>query len=139
MESTEETLKSAVGNLAANIAINLLMNERDRQRGPEGFNDAHDDEHTEGQLGYMAASYLVPDSGDGGALFHQTGFDKKWYKPGTDETRRLVKGVALAELERHIRSKLHGRIVTLEEMMQKLGVENKCQLCPKPDCPDRKE
>ena len=137
----EEARHGAIGSIAANLAINMLMNERDRQRGPEGFNDAHDNEHTEGQLGYMAAAYLSKDTDVSRMLFHQTGFDKSWYKPGNDETRKLVKGVALAlaELERHIRSKMHGRVLTLNEAMEKLGIDNKCRLCPKPDCPNRVE
>ena len=133
--------QDAIGTVAANVAVNLAMNERNRQRKQEDFTYEHDDEHTNGQLGYMAASYLVPDDKNSQALFHMSGFHRSWYSPGPNETRKLVKGVALAiaELERHIRSKLQGHVITLEELTDKLGITNKCRMCPVVDCPDRKE
>ena len=134
--------KEAIAELALRLAITMASAERARQHEKEGFDAAHDDEHTKGQLGNMAAAYLVPDPAVSRVLFNLTGFDGQWYKPGDDVTRRLVKGVALAvaELERHIRSKLEGRVVTLDELVEKLGAKNKCDICPKAsECRDRKE
>lgn len=134
--------KEAIADLALKLAITMASAERARQHEKEGFDTDHDDEHTKGELGNLAAAYLVPDPAISRMLFNLTGFDGQWYKPGDDDTRRLVKGVALAmaELERHIRGKLESRVMTIDELSKKLGVKNKCDICPKSgECRDRKE
>lgn len=40
--------------------IQLIMNERERQIEVEGFDSAHDDEHTGGELALAAALYATP-------------------------------------------------------------------------------
>lgn len=90
--------------------------ERGRQIEAEGWHHAHDDEHSEGQLGRAALNYLAascittalqgknyegkpPLDGMGYAIGWP--WERKWWKPGLVR-RMLVKAAALivAEIER---------------------------------------
>lgn len=89
-----------------------VLAERRRQIEAEGYDQEHDDAHTAGEIGALAALYLMPDgardwdatSTTYGATLGQALLPEDWTMPKMGENRRrdLVKGIAcgLAELER---------------------------------------
>ncbi|WP_212646424.1 hypothetical protein [Delftia sp. PE138] len=97
---------------ALSQAAQDVLAERRRQMEAEGYNTEHDDTHVMGEIGALAALYLMPDgardwdttSTTYGATLGQALLPEDWTMPtmGEDRRRDLVKGVAcgLAELER---------------------------------------
>ncbi|WP_052195830.1 hypothetical protein [Delftia sp. ZNC0008] len=93
-------------------AVRDVLAERRRQVEAEGYDTEHDDAHVMGEIGALAALYLMPDgardwdatSTTYGATLGQSLLPKNWTMPtmGEDRRRDLVKGIAcgLAELER---------------------------------------
>ena len=71
-----------------------VMNERQRQKEGEGFDESHDDKHEYGELAIAAAAYAIP-------RFELFPWNMYWWKP-TTRRRNLVKAGALilAEIER---------------------------------------
>lgn len=104
------TLEDEVRELKAQLefanrpGIAQIARERQRQRDVKGFDDAHDDEHTMGELARAAAVYAMPEPARGLTHIHfdfPWGLD--WWKPTPDDrVRELVKAGALivAEIER---------------------------------------
>lgn len=102
-EDTPEGLTQAARNVLA---------ERQRQISAEGYDPEHDDSHELGEIGALAALYLMPQgarewdtSSTGyGATLGEALLPADWNMPkmGEDTREDLVKGVAcgLAELER---------------------------------------
>lgn len=97
---------------AMSQAARDVLAERRRQVEAEGYDTEHDDAHVMGEIGALAALYLMPDgardwdttSTTYGATLGQALLPEDWTMPtmGEDRRRDLVKGVAcgLAELER---------------------------------------
>jgi hypothetical protein len=101
-----------------------VLAERQRQIHAEGWDEAHDDKHDGGELAIAGACYAlgpnyvhIPrqiNSSRGAGDCYQYDYTKaraeqitwpwepKWWKPGKDERRRLVKAAALiiAEIDR---------------------------------------
>jgi hypothetical protein len=80
-----------------NKAIEDIANERQRQIEAEGWTPEHDDQHSSGELADAAACYAR-----GKQMSAVWPWDEKWWKPGPDRRRQLVKAGALivAEIER---------------------------------------
>jgi hypothetical protein len=89
-----------------NVAADIIA-ERERQIDEEGWTAEHDDEHTSEELARASACYALGT----GRLYNHRGerlgrwlwpWDTKWWKPGPDRRRELVKAGALivAEIER---------------------------------------
>ena len=86
-----------------------VLSERSRQVLEEGWDAAHDDEHTDGGMAIAAACYaLIGTSADrylsrgvASTLWGYTGWATSWFKPKTIR-RNLVRAAALliAEIER---------------------------------------
>ena len=97
---------------ALSQAARDVLAERRRQVEAEGYDTEHDDAHVMGEIGALAALYLMPDgardwdttSTTYGATLGQALLPEDWTMPtmGEDRRRDLVKGIAcgLAELER---------------------------------------
>ncbi len=97
---------------ALSQAARDVLAERRRQVEAEGYDTEHDDAHVMGEIGALAALYLMPDgardwdttSTTYGATLAQALLPEDWTMPtmGEDRRRDLVKGIAcgLAELER---------------------------------------
>lgn len=81
-------------------ALDDIASERRRQIEAKGWDAAHDEEHTNGELAFAAACYAMgsPLQHDGGQLWP---WGWKWWKP-KDRRRDLVRAGALiiAEIER---------------------------------------
>lgn len=101
-------------------ALRDVIAERRRQKGEEKFTEAHDDDHSNGDLALAAACYAA-----GEKVFrpivHHNGFPDlwclwpwaaEWWKP-KDHRRNLVRAGALilAEIERVDRTRAKGRKV----------------------------
>ena len=93
--------------------MNEISEERYRQIAKERFDESHDDDLHEGELGAAAAAYADPspesyDSGGGRLTPTRWPFNPMWYKPKTDRRRELIIAGALivAEIERLDRRKL---------------------------------
>lgn len=99
--------------------IQLISKERDRQLFVHGFNAAHDDKHTDGELAKAAESYLnavtCPDEeGDEKGKPRPSWdwpWDKDWWRPSQDDVQNLVKAGALiaAEIDRRQRLREEGK------------------------------
>ncbi|WP_374005547.1 hypothetical protein [Delftia lacustris] len=97
---------------ALSQAVRDVLAERQRQVEAEGYDTEHDDAHVMGEIGALAALYLMPDgardwdatSTTYGATLGQALLPEDWTMPKMGENRRrdVVKGIAcgLAELER---------------------------------------
>ncbi len=97
---------------ALSQAAQDVLAERRRQVEAEGYDTEHDDTHVMGEIGALAALYLMPDgardwdatSTTYGATLGQALLPEDWTMPKMGENRRrdVVKGIAcgLAELER---------------------------------------
>ncbi len=91
-------------------ALELIIQERLRQQTEEGYTPAHDDEHENGELAFLAAAYALssrPDIGPDPALSYLRGILEEWdwdFNP-KDPISDLVRAGActLAELERRLR------------------------------------
>lgn len=91
----------------APTAMELIVAERVRQVGVEGWSLEHDDTHTNGEIAQAAAVYALPES-ERFMFIDDTSpelwpWDDAWYKPSPDNRlRELVKAGALivAEIER---------------------------------------
>ncbi|KAA2242842.1 hypothetical protein F0L74_09955 [Chitinophaga agrisoli] len=89
-------------------AITLINEERIRQAFDEGYTPAHDDQHTNGELAYAAASYArnhdaLPGIKNGDYAPPKWPWKREYWKPTPDNRiRELVKAGALicAEIER---------------------------------------
>ncbi|ROR02618.1 hypothetical protein EDF72_1752 [Delftia acidovorans] len=93
-------------------AVLDVLAERRRQVETEGYDMEHDEAHVMGEIGALAALYLMPDgardwdatSTTYGTTLGQALLPEDWTMPtmGEDRRRDLVKGIAcgLAELER---------------------------------------
>ena len=77
--------------------VNAIWLERERQQDAEGWTDAHDDQHTRGQMACAAACYAL-----GTKWNWPGGWSGDWWKPSEDRRRNLVKAGALiaAEIDR---------------------------------------
>lgn len=105
----------SVGAALTQAARDVLA-ERARQIGAEGYDPEHDDAHDMGEIGALAALYLMPQgarewdaSSTGyGATLGEALLPADWSMPrmGDDPRQDLVKGAAcgLAELERFDRA-----------------------------------
>lgn len=88
-------------------AANDVLAERRRQTEAEGFDTAHDDEHSTGELADAAACYALGvysergDAGVPGDIPPYWPWDESWWRP-KDRRRNLVRAAALllAEIER---------------------------------------
>lgn len=82
----------------------LIAAERQRQIDVEGWTAEHDDKHGAGQLALAAVSYLLHATVGGKSKKppQMWPWQKKWWKPGSNRVRRLVKAGALiaAEIDR---------------------------------------
>lgn len=97
------------------LAIELIAAERERQVGVEGFGDAHDDEHIDGELCGAAAAYadfthrlIATGVFDARRPPGQTWrWSSEFWKPSPDPIRNLVKAGALivAEIDRILRER----------------------------------
>jgi hypothetical protein len=78
-----------------------IATERARQVEAEGWSPGHDDQHTEGELGAAAASYIQSAVGLVRGVPILWPWHTMWWKPTTPR-RDLVKAAALivAEIER---------------------------------------
>jgi|GEM_PF-2821860 len=97
---------------ALSQAAQDVLAERRRQVEAEGYDTEHDDTHVMGEIGALAALYLMPDgardwdatSTTYGVTLGQALLPEDWTMPKMGENRRrdVVKGIAcgLAELER---------------------------------------
>lgn len=92
-------------------AIIKALEERLRQVGEEGFDTAHDDEHSDGEIAAAAASYVISilpadTLGDNDLIVDFLDelwpWDSYWWKPSLDPKRNIIKAMALlaAEYER---------------------------------------
>jgi hypothetical protein len=85
--------------------VRLIAEERERQITREGWDEEHDDEHTDNELAVAAACYAMP-------RWHKNRmparwpWDREWWKPG-DRIRELSKAGALiaAEIDRLLRAR----------------------------------
>lgn len=75
--------------------------ERGRQVFKLGFDSAHDDQHTEGEMANAAACYALLNRGVHSIFPWWWPWDHKWWKP-KDRRRDLIRAAALlvAEIER---------------------------------------
>lgn len=104
-------------------AASDVLAERERQRRVEGWTDAHDDQHSEGEMADAAASYAgqwLPDQmvyDDGGEPKYPImwPWNSEWWKP-KGRRRDLVRAGALivAEIERLDRAALRALIKDVE-------------------------
>lgn len=86
--------------------IEEIAAERQRQRDEEGWDDAHDDEHTDGSLATAAACYALSGAGISDGMLARIRaavwrWASKWWKPKS-KRRDLIRAAALlvAEIER---------------------------------------
>lgn len=91
-----------------NKALDDVAAERERQISREGWSEAHDDTHVNGELAKAAAIYAIPyrEAVASGVLVWLWPWSMDWWKPTpSDRRRELVKAAALlvAEIERHDR------------------------------------
>ena len=92
-------------------AATLVLQERERLILKEGYTSAHDDEHTEGQLAFLAAAYAlssrdhIKDSEILKLMTTMFKYSDFAFKP-KDPIRDLTRAGALilAELERRLRA-----------------------------------
>jgi len=87
-------------------AIEDIIAERKRQKREERFDEAHDDDHANGELAAAAGCYALHAHDDLSKCRYPDGpawwpFDGKWWKPKTPR-QNLVRAAALivAEIER---------------------------------------
>lgn len=89
--------------------IEIIAEERKRQVKQEGYDDAHDAEHTDGSLAMAAACYAIPARQRNWYLVNRASlretlwpFEEKYWKPSDDRIRELAKAGALiaAEIDR---------------------------------------
>ncbi len=104
-------------------AIGKIYSERIRQITQEGWNEEHDDKHTDGELARAAAVYAVPANHRTQAMLFSTWpFDDSWLKLTPDDREKeLVKAGALivAELERLARTKFPKYVLCRGPLNQK--------------------
>ncbi|MDE5061297.1 hypothetical protein OZD67_04160 [Wolbachia endosymbiont of Drosophila nikananu] len=104
------TRPANVAALEAEIALRDVAAERERQKSVEGWTEAHDDQHSAGQLVaaatcYAESSYFLTDrlrsNGSQMDVPRLWPWADEWWKP-TTQRRDLVKATALilAEIER---------------------------------------
>jgi hypothetical protein len=95
-------------------SLELVWKERILQKEVEGYTAAHDDEHTEGQLALLAATYALSSQGNNqcseaaNLVYLELDVFRGWgdrFKP-KEPIRDLVRAGALilAELERRLRA-----------------------------------
>lgn len=80
-----------------------IWNERCRQVCPEGYDAAHDDAHTRGEIALMAASYAALAGRSSVAAIYAWPWDEAMPKSLTSEPRRqliIAGALILAEIER---------------------------------------
>ena len=91
--------------LATEAAASCVLKERLRQRDEEGYDDAHDDQHTEGQLARAGAAYALAAGGSPLSEAHDlwpADWDKRCDKREAlqdDPRRLLVMAAALLQAE----------------------------------------
>lgn len=92
--------------------VDLIIAERLRQIGQEGWTPAHDDAHAGGELAAAAGSYALVSVFDTPhsrqrIFARYWPWGPEWFKPSDDPIRNLVKAGALivAEIERLQRAK----------------------------------
>jgi hypothetical protein len=103
LEDLKTTTKQATGPGAA-----LIVAERQRQLLEEDYGPEHDDQHVNGELLSAGMAYLLHAVMSTFVNFPPPfwPWEKKWWKPGPDAERNLVKGCALiaAEIDRRRRA-----------------------------------
>jgi hypothetical protein len=77
--------------------IRAIAEERVRQIAEEGWSAEHDDEHSDGQMGYAAMCYLREALGMDGIF--DWPWDEEWWKPADNQLRNLEKAGALIAAE----------------------------------------
>jgi hypothetical protein len=92
--------------------IDLIKQERGRQISIEGYRDVHDDMHVSGELVRAAEAYCHAIEWVDDQIVARTlrpsfpwPWEKKWWKPSTDNIKNLTKAGALiaAEIDRLLR------------------------------------
>lgn len=116
-EAKKAARKQASATIAAPKAAGVLLTkaeedilkERSRQVMQEGWDAAHDDEHSNDEIAMAAACYALNDTAN-------WPWSMGWWKP-TDRRRDLVKAGALiiAEIERLDRLASHPNLSSAEE------------------------
>lgn len=77
-----------------------ILDERERQITAEGWTEAHDDQHVNGELAaaagcYASAAKMMMETDDYPLRIDQWPFEDDWWKPGDDPNRCLEKAGAL--------------------------------------------
>lgn len=115
-----QKLREAAGGTLASPGANLIAAERLRQLTQEGWTPAHDDQHTRAELSGAAACYAIaanelasPRPYLNPPNISLWPWEMKWWKPGNDPVRCLVKAGALiaAEIDRLKRAEDYQRHV----------------------------
>lgn len=115
-----QKLREAAGGTLASPGANLIAAERLRQLTQEGWTPAHDDAHTRAELSGAAACYAIaanelasPRPYLNPPNISLWPWEMKWWKPGNDPVRCLVKAGALiaAEIDRLQRAEDYQRHV----------------------------
>ena len=99
--SLQSDLPAVLGARSGILAA--IWDERCRQVIPEGYDAAHDDAHTGGEIALMAASYAALAGRSSVAAMHAWPWDEPMPKSLTAEPRRLLiiaGALILAEIER---------------------------------------
>lgn len=94
-------LPAVLGARSATLAA--IWDERCRQVSPKGYDAAHDDAHTQGEIALMAATYAALAGRSSVAAMHAWPWDEAMPKSLTSEPRRLLiiaGALILAEIER---------------------------------------
>lgn len=87
-------------------AMDDVLTERNRQMmsknvGGEAWSQAHDDEHTQGELAKAAACYTLSDYTDPRVVNWVWPWDRKWWKPKSRRRDLVIAGaLIIAEIER---------------------------------------
>lgn len=95
---------------ASAFALVDFAAERVRQIEKEGWTTAHDDSHSNGEMAYAAAAYILATRPTMAAWTHQIArriwpWSEDWWKSGSPHRNRVKAGALLvAEHARHLRS-----------------------------------
>jgi hypothetical protein len=89
--------KAIADGKALTPGAQIILNERKRQISAEGYDAAHDDAHTSGQLATAAKCYVTAPEGREmcGAVPSAWPWEPQWWKPSPDRVRDLAKAGAL--------------------------------------------
>lgn len=101
------TLERDLAGAGATQSARDVMAERERQKSVEGWTEAHDDQHTRGEMVAAASTYALATIIRGLSVDLYWPWDMKWWKPKKPR-QNLVRAAALivAEIERLDRAAL---------------------------------